>query len=77
VNRKFTLAKPGWDSIASELVDQACNTVAKADLAAVVMQEGLAYVCLITPSMTVTQMPIRYAYMPTCVCLCLCLCVTV
>jgi len=54
-NRKFTLAKPGWDSVASELVERACDQTLKADLAAVVMQEGLAYVCLITSSMTLTR----------------------
>jgi protein pelota len=59
LHRKFTLGKPGWDSIASDLVDNACNTVAKADLAAIVMQEGLAYLCLITPSMTVS-LPLHF-----------------
>jgi len=59
VNRQFSLAKSGWDSIASELVETSCNAAAKAELAAVVMQEGLAYVCLITPSMTLTMAKIE------------------
>ena len=31
---------------------EASDPTAKADVAAVVMQEGLAHICLITPSMT-------------------------
>ncbi|KAJ8725779.1 hypothetical protein PYW08_003962 [Mythimna loreyi] len=55
LNRKFTLQKPLWDSVALERVDQACDPAANADVAAVVMQEGLAHVCLITPSMTLVR----------------------
>mmetsp|Transcript_43661 Transcript_43661/g.102822 ORF Transcript_43661/g.102822 Transcript_43661/m.102822 type:complete len:413 (-) Transcript_43661:473-1711(-) len=58
-NRKFTLGKSGWDSVASEMVDRACDTSAKADLAAVVMQEGLAYICLITSSLTLNRQKIE------------------
>jgi len=58
-NRAFTLAKPGWDSIAANLVEEACDLTRRADLAAVVMQEGLAYVCLITSSMTLTRQRIE------------------
>lgn len=55
LNRKFILQKPLWDSVALERVDQACDPAANADVAAVVMQEGLAHVCLITPSMTLVR----------------------
>mmetsp|Transcript_69805 Transcript_69805/g.113320 ORF Transcript_69805/g.113320 Transcript_69805/m.113320 type:complete len:403 (+) Transcript_69805:119-1327(+) len=54
-HRPFTLAKPGWDSVASDLITEACDVTKRADLGAVVMQEGLAYVCLITSSMTLTR----------------------
>lgn len=54
-NKKFVLQKSCWDSVALERVDTACNPVAQADVAAVVMQEGLAHVCLITPSMTLVR----------------------
>lgn len=33
----------------------ACDVVQNADLAAVVMQEGLAHICLVTSSMTVIR----------------------
>lgn len=58
LNRKFTLQKVLWDSVALERVEMACDPAANADVAAVVMQEGLAHVCLITPSMTLVRVKI-------------------
>lgn len=40
-------------------VDTACDPTQSADLAAVIMQEGLAYVCLVTSSMTLTRAKIE------------------
>jgi len=54
-NRKFTLAKHHWDSVALDRVEMACDPTQHADLAAVIMQEGLAHVCLITNSMTLVR----------------------
>ena len=59
LNRKFTLRKREWDSVSLERVDTACDPVQHADVAAVVMQEGLAHVCLITPSMTLIRAKIE------------------
>lgn len=55
LNRKFTLKKSLWDSIALERVDMACDVTQNADLAAVIMQDGLAHVCLITAAMTLVR----------------------
>lgn len=55
LNRKFTLAKKVWDSVVLERIDQACDPAQKADVGAVVMQEGLANICLVTPSMTLLR----------------------
>lgn len=55
LNRKFELQKPEWDTIALERVDMACDVTQSADLGAVIMQEGLAHVCLITSSMTLVR----------------------
>ena len=57
LNRKFTLAKAEWDSVALERVDVATNPTKRADfdVAAVVMQDGLAHVCLVTASMTIVR----------------------
>lgn len=55
LNRKFSLRKHEWDSVALERVDMACDPTQNADVAAIIMQEGLAHVCLITSSMTLVR----------------------
>ena len=40
LNRKFTLAKAHWDSIALDRLELACDPTQTADLGAVVMNEG-------------------------------------
>lgn len=39
----------------STLTEQACDATQKADVAAVVMQEGLANLVLVTPAMTLVR----------------------
>lgn len=41
------------------IADLACDPVQHADLAAIVMQEGLAHVCLITSAMTLVRTKIE------------------
>uniref|UniRef100_A0A8C9RY21 Protein pelota homolog n=1 Tax=Scleropages formosus TaxID=113540 RepID=A0A8C9RY21_SCLFO len=55
LNRKFTLAKKLWDSVVLDRIEQACDPAQKADVAAVVMQEGLANIVLVTPAMTLLR----------------------
>jgi protein pelota len=55
LNRAFTLEKDMWDSVALDRVAQACDPARSAEIAAVVLAEGLANVCLITDSMTVIR----------------------
>nr|XP_055032094.1 protein pelota homolog [Misgurnus anguillicaudatus] len=59
LNRKFTLAKKVWDSVVLDRIEQACDPVQKADVAAVVMQEGLANLVLVTPAMTLLRTKIE------------------
>ncbi|XP_064620588.1 protein pelota-like [Lineus longissimus] len=59
LNRKFSLAKHEWDSIALERIELATDPTQKADVAAVVMQEGLAHICLVTGSMTLVRAKIE------------------
>ncbi|KAK6045766.1 eRF1 domain 2 [Cooperia oncophora] len=54
-NRKFTLEKTEWDTIDIERLDTALDPAAQADVAAVVLHEGIAHVCLITPAMTLVR----------------------
>ncbi|KAJ1519834.1 hypothetical protein ONE63_004080 [Megalurothrips usitatus] len=58
-NRKFILGKHEWDSVALERVDIACDPTKNTDLAAVIMQEGLAHICLIMASMTLVRAKIE------------------
>ncbi|EZA56316.1 protein pelota isoform X2 [Ooceraea biroi] len=54
-NRKFTITKANWDSISLERVDTACDPAQNADVAAAIMQEGIAHICLITSNMTIVR----------------------
>lgn len=60
-NRKFSLHKPCWDVVALERIDMACDPTQNADVAAVIMQEGLANVCLVTGAMTLVRAKIEVA----------------
>jgi protein pelota len=51
-NRQFTLTKECWDKIHFEILRTAKDPTSGADVAAVVMQEGLAHICLVTSAMT-------------------------
>jgi len=59
MNRKFTLHKFEWDAVARERLEVATNPARTADVAAVIMAEGLAQVCLITSSMTIVRQRIE------------------
>mmetsp|Transcript_7038 Transcript_7038/g.21438 ORF Transcript_7038/g.21438 Transcript_7038/m.21438 type:complete len:394 (-) Transcript_7038:513-1694(-) len=52
LHRSFTLYKPKWDAIDLERLATACNPTAEADVAIVVMQEGLAHICVLTRSIS-------------------------
>ena len=51
----YTLEKLCWDQIYLEIIDDACNPTLNSEIAAIVMHMGLAHVCLITGSLTVTK----------------------
>lgn len=57
----FTLLKKNFDSYAKKLLDEACNLEAKADTAAIVLQEGVAHVCILTASSTILKQKIEYS----------------
>ncbi|PAV65197.1 hypothetical protein WR25_14523 isoform B [Diploscapter pachys] len=58
-NRKFTLQKAEWDFIDLGRLNLALDPTQNADVAAVVLHEGLAHVCLITPAMTLVRAKIE------------------
>ncbi|KAK4483269.1 hypothetical protein RD792_010454 [Penstemon davidsonii] len=55
LHRPFVLRKVFWDSLALDVLHQASDPKASADLAVVMMQEGLAHIFLIGKSVTITQ----------------------
>ncbi|XP_059439225.1 protein PELOTA 1 [Corylus avellana] len=55
LHRPFVLRKDVWDSLALDVLHQASDPAASADLAVILMQEGLAHVLLVGKSVTVTR----------------------
>ena len=53
------IAKENWDSIALEMLNHASDPKNSADLSVVLMQEGMGYIFLITPSMVLTRAKIE------------------
>mmetsp|Transcript_15132 Transcript_15132/g.32554 ORF Transcript_15132/g.32554 Transcript_15132/m.32554 type:complete len:379 (-) Transcript_15132:265-1401(-) len=58
-SRALTVQKAAWDSVALELIEQACNPAASADLAVVLIQEGLAHLLLVGGTCTLTRAKIE------------------
>lgn len=59
LNQKFYLTKPVWDYLALSQLNNACDSARNAEVAIVIMQEGLAFVCLLTTNMTVQKAKIE------------------
>lgn len=55
LHRSFTLYKDAWESIDLERLQEACDPALSADLAVVLITEGLANVCLVGSSITVVR----------------------
>ena len=55
LNRPFSLWKPCWDSIDFQRLEEALDSGKNADVAAVIMHEGLANVCVLTSTMTIVK----------------------
>uniref|UniRef100_A0A6U2Y014 Protein pelota homolog n=2 Tax=Lotharella globosa TaxID=91324 RepID=A0A6U2Y014_9EUKA len=58
LHRKFTIIKDCWDAMHLERIEMATDPSKTADLAAIVLQEGLAHVCLITSYTTLIRQKI-------------------
>jgi protein pelota len=60
LDRQYTIEKECWDAIFLDRIEEACNPEVGAEVACVVMSGGLAHVCLVTGSVTVTKARIDY-----------------
>jgi len=59
LNRAFAIHKEKWDAVDVERISMASDPSKSADLAVVVMEQGLAHLCLITSEMTLTKAKIE------------------
>jgi protein pelota len=55
IYKEFTLWKHQWDEVSLMRLEEASAERARAQAAAIVMQEGVANICLMTDSMTLTK----------------------
>ena len=55
LGRNFSIEKDCWDQIFLDRIEEACNPERGAEIAALVMQPGLAHLCIVTGSITVTK----------------------
>ena len=55
LHRNLSIFKDEWDMVTRERLDVACDISKKAEIAAIVMQEGLANVCLLTENLTIVR----------------------
>eukprot|EP01064_Diplonema_japonicum_P003273 TRINITY_DN1212_c1_g1_i13.p1 TRINITY_DN1212_c1_g1~~TRINITY_DN1212_c1_g1_i13.p1 ORF type:complete len:410 (+),score=94.56 TRINITY_DN1212_c1_g1_i13:90-1319(+) len=53
------IGKECWDTVVYQRLVEACDSTSKADVAAVVLQEGIAHICLLTSSMTILKQRIE------------------
>lgn len=59
LGQKLTIYKDLWDVIALQTIEKSCSMAAKAEIGAVVLEEGVAHICLLTDSMTVLKTKIE------------------
>eukprot|EP00835_Amoeboradix_gromovi_P004011 NODE_290_length_11632_cov_0.441256.p5 type:complete len:378 gc:universal NODE_290_length_11632_cov_0.441256:9111-10244(+) len=53
LNQKFWVSKDDWDIINLRRIEESCDITKKAEVGAIVFQEGLAHICLITSTITI------------------------
>lgn len=55
LNKSLKINKPEWDDISYGIVMEASSVEKKAEVGAVVLEEGVAHICLVTDKMTVLR----------------------
>lgn len=59
LDKKFYLTKPVWDALSLTQLYNARDSSRNAEVAVVIMQEGLAFVCLLTSNLTIQKAKIE------------------
>ena len=57
----FTLIKQEFNKYEEKILQEACQMESRSDTAAVVLQEGISHVCLLTDSSTILKQKIEYS----------------
>ncbi|AGO09990.1 AaceriAAL001Wp [[Ashbya] aceris (nom. inval.)] len=57
----FTIIKKDFNSYCQRLINEACNLESRSDMAAVVLQEGLAHICLLSSFSTILKQKVEYS----------------
>jgi protein pelota len=55
LNQNFSIEKHCWDQVFLDLLDEAIHPERAAEIAAIVMQLGLAHICLVTGALNITK----------------------
>lgn len=55
LQKSFTLYKEDWDEVSFEIILKACSIEEKAEVGAIVLEDGVAHLCLVTDNMTVLR----------------------
>ena len=59
LNKELTILKDNWDEYDMTLLNELCSIENKADIGAVVFQEGVAHICYVADSMTVLKLKLK------------------
>ncbi|SCW02601.1 LAFE_0F10176g1_1 [Lachancea fermentati] len=57
----FTLIKEDFNSYVSKLLNDSCNVEGRSDIAAVVLQEGISHICLLSSFTTILKNKVEYS----------------
>ena len=55
LHQTYTVTKDQWDRLHIERINDSIDITKKAELMCIVLEEGLAHVCLVTNCMTLTK----------------------
>lgn len=55
LNKSITVIKTEWDEINYDIVVKSCSIESKAEIGAIVFEEGVAHLCLVTDNLTVLR----------------------
>lgn len=55
VNRQLKITKDEWNKLEVDDLNDACDMDKRAELGAIIMEDGVAHVCIVTSNMTILK----------------------